>query len=131
MITAILPIRLVSVANLREHWAKKAKRTKEHRKLAEMALRRETHKCWEHKDGHIRSDASKVFLRELVIRLTRVAPRALDGDNCQSAFKGVRDGVADALTVADNHPNIRWEYAQQKGRPKEYAVLIEITERCT
>ncbi len=34
MIVVKLPVRLVSVANLREHWAAKAARTKQHRTRA-------------------------------------------------------------------------------------------------
>lgn len=129
MITAILPIRLVSVANLREHWSKKAKRTAEHRAIASLALRRETHKCWVHGPGIVPFKTSQLDLKKIVVSLTRVAPRSLDTDNLASACKGLRDGIADALTAADNHPNIRWEYSQQKGRPKEYAVLVEIREQ--
>lgn len=117
MITAILPIRLVSVANIREHWAKRAKRTSEQRNLVKFALRNQTHKAW--KDGE---------LKKLLVSITRIAPRELDGDNLQSACKATRDGVADALTVDDRHPDISWEYRQMKGMPKEYAVQIEISD---
>ena len=116
MISLVLPIRLVSVANLREHWAKKAKRTAEHRSIASMALRKHTHLVYE-KDK---------TLKHILISISRIAPRMLDGDNLQSACKGLRDGIADALLVPDNHPNILWEYKQHRGRPKEYAVHVEI-----
>jgi hypothetical protein len=55
-----------------------------------------------------------------------VAPRALDGDNLQSAFKAVRDGVADWLGVDDGHKNLDWQYYQRKDGPKVYAVEIEV-----
>ena len=115
MISVVLPIRLVSVANIREHWAKRAKRTKEQRNLADLALRRMTHEVWNGRE-----------LRTFAVTITRIAPRGLDGDNLQSACKGLRDGIADAMLVDDGDPRITWNYRQSSGRPKQYAVLIEI-----
>lgn len=108
-----LPLRIVSVANLREHWAKKAARTKTHRLTA-----------W----AELRASGVTVPSRDpLRITLTRIAPRKLDTDNLSSGCKAVRDGVADWLGCADNHPTLTWAYAQRRGAPKEYAaeVLIE------
>lgn len=64
----------------------------------------------------------------IMVTLTRIAPRALDDDNNVAAFKGIRDGVADALGCKDNDPRITWRYAQKRGMPKEYAVEITIEE---
>jgi len=101
-----LPLRIVSVANVREHWAVKAKRTKAHR-LAALAL--------------------PVMPLPAKVTLTRIAPRALDGhDNLSSAFKALVDGIADRLGVKDNDPRIEWKYEQARGRPKEYAARIRI-----
>lgn len=61
-----------------------------------------------------------------IVTLTRIAPRALDDDGWQSAAKPIRDGVADWLGVKDNDPRFTWNYAQRKGRVREYCVLIEI-----
>jgi hypothetical protein len=58
--------------------------------------------------------------------LTRVAPRRLDGDNLQSGFKAVRDGVADWLGVDDGNGLVDWQYVQRSGKPGEYAVEIEV-----
>ena len=60
------------------------------------------------------------------IVLTRVAPRALDGDNLQSGFKAVRDGVADWLGVDDGSRLVEWEYRQRAGGVKQYSVEIEV-----
>lgn len=112
VVRVVLPLRIVSVANLREHWAKKASRTKTHRLTAWAELRR----------------AGAAPGRDpLRITLTRIAPRQLDTDNLSSAFKACRDGVADWLGCADNHPSLTWVCAQRKGKPKEYAaeVLVE------
>ncbi len=64
----------------------------------------------------------------VVVALTRIAPRDLDTDNLASGLKAVRDGVADALGVDDGSSRIEWRYAQERGRPGEYAVRVEIRE---
>ena len=64
----------------------------------------------------------------LVVTLTRIAPRALDDDNLRGALKACRDGVADWLAIDDRDPRVRWEYAQRKGKPGQYAVAVEVTE---
>lgn len=112
-----IPIRLRSVANLREHWTAKAKRTKQERLRITEAL-------WA-QAGKRRGPP----MGRITITLTRIAPRFLDDDNLRSAFKATRDGIAAWLLVQDNHPLLIWEYAQRNGRPKEYAVEIGIHER--
>jgi hypothetical protein len=104
----VLPLRTVSEANGREHWAAKARRVKLHRQGAYWQLR------------------ASGALRHLpcVVTLVRVAPRDLDGDNLQSSLKACRDGVADWLQVDDRDPRVTWNYEQRKGQPKEYAVEV-------
>lgn len=104
-VTVLLPLRLPSVANLREHWSKRARRAKQHR-MAAFAVPRSPLPC--------------------TVLLTRVGPRALDDDNLRSACKALRDGIADRLGVKDNDPRIKWEYEQDTGRGKPYGVRIEI-----
>lgn len=101
----VLPLRIESVANRREHWSKRASRTKAHR-LAALAVPKHPVPC--------------------VVTLIRVAPRALDGDNLQSGFKALRDGIADRLGVDDADPRVRWEYDQVRGKHKEYAARVQI-----
>ncbi len=66
------------------------------------------------------------------ITLARIAPRELDFDNLVTAFKHIRDTVADLLIPglakgrADGDKRLQWEYMQIKGIPKEYAVKITI-----
>ena len=115
MIFVTLPVRTVSTLNSREHWSKRARRAAEHRALSRMLL-----------TGPLRAARLGLPLR---VTLTRVAPRALDGDNAQGALKSVRDGVADALGVDDRTPLVTWVYAQRRGKPREYGVEIEIA--CT
>lgn len=115
MITLTLPIRIESVANLREHWSKRAGRAKQHRLHAWAELRH-------HDDG-------RKLIGPLVITLTRIAPRKLDDDNLRSAFKATRDGIADWLGVPDNDKRIEWRYGQERGALKTYAARIEVEER--
>lgn len=105
-----LPIRIESVANKREHWAAKARRTKFHRNAALAIPSR--------------------FLPEppCTVILTRIAPRKLDSDNLASGFKALRDGIADRLGIDDGDERVTWRYAQEKGKPREYAARVEFEE---
>lgn len=102
MPTVTLHIRIVSVLNLREHWSKRHRRAKEHRKAALLVPR--------------------VGL-PCTVKMTRIGLRLLDSDNLQGGLKGLRDGIADRLGVDDADPRVTWEYAQEKG---EYAVRVDI-----
>lgn len=107
--TASAPCLLPSVANLREHWSKRARRAKAHRSLGHALTLKAINRC---------------YGKEFVVTVIRVAPRKLDShDNLRSALKGVVDGVADALGVKDDDPTIKWSYEQEKGKP---AVKIEL-----
>jgi hypothetical protein len=66
----------------------------------------------------------------LVITMTRIAPRELDGDNVTTAMKPVRDGIADGLGLTDDaeRNGLRWECRQMRGMPKEYGLRIEIAQ---
>ena len=110
MIEVEIDMKIVSVANIRMHWAVKAKLTKGQRQKAFNAL------C----------AVGAPMPLPCTIVLTRVAPRGLDGDNLQSAFKATRDGVADWLGVDDGDPRLDWQYRQRKGLPKVYRVEIEV-----
>ena len=106
-ITTYLPLRIESVANLREHWAKTAKRTKLHRQAALGVM--------------------LVEPLPVIVELMRIAPRPLDDDNLRSAFKALRDGIADRYGVKDNDPRIEWRYSQHKGPPKSYGATVTIS----
>lgn len=107
--TRELPLRIESVANLREHWTAKAKRAKEHRHAAMVV--------------------PVALPLPAVVTLTRIAPRPLDDDNLAHAFKALRDGIADRFGVADNHPDLTWRYAQRQGGARFYAAEIHIEPR--
>lgn len=113
MIEVRMNMKIVSVANMRLHWAVKAKLVRDQRTRTRMSL----------------NAAAQSFGLEMLpvtVVLTRVAPRRLDGDNLQSGFKAVRDGVADWLGVDDGNGLIDWQYAQRSGKAGEYAVEIEV-----
>jgi hypothetical protein len=107
-----IPMRLPSAANMREHWAAKAKRVKQQRHLVATFI------------GGRPKPALPV-----VVTLVRIAPRALDGDNLQSAFKAPRDEIARWLGVADNHPGVTWEYWQRRGGVGVYSVVVTVEGR--
>lgn len=103
MITCHLPIKTVSEANRRDHWAVKAKRAKSQRHTAAMLVPR--------------------FGLPCAVTLVRIGPKALDTDNLNGALKAVRDGVADRLGIQDNDPRVTWRYGQKRG---PYGVEITL-----
>lgn len=110
VICLLVPVHIVSEANSREHWRKAAKRKKEHRNAARIAL-----------GGNL-----EIMNPPCTITLTRIGPRKLDDDNLASGFKAFRDGIADWLGIDDGDKRLTWRYAQRKGKPKEYAAEVHI-----
>lgn len=114
-----LPIKTVSELNVREHWARRAARTRQARQLAAWGCSAVL--------TEYRQQLAHRTCPTVHILLTRIAPRALDCDNLRGALKGVRDGVTDALGLeCDRDERLRWEYAQMKGEPKQYAVRVTV-----
>jgi hypothetical protein len=109
-----------SVANLREHWGKKASRAKRHRALAWAELRSAAGR-----------EQRNEFVLPIVVTITRIAPRKLDGDNLQSALKATRDGIADWLRIDDGKDGIAWNYKQERGRMGEKVVRSEVSQACS
>lgn len=112
VIAFTMPMHLVSEANTREHWGKKARRAKGQRATACMAFR-----------SYARGQRVEL---PAVVLLTRIAPRSLDSDNLARAFKAVRDGIADAIGIDDGDDQIGWAYRQERGKPKEHAVMVRV-----
>lgn len=107
-----MKIRTISMANVREHWAVRAKRNKAHR----AAVAAQFVWCPE-------------TLREtpfpLTVTLTRYGKRLLDDDNLAGSFKAIRDEVATQLGRDDNPTSgISWVYRQHKA--KDYWINIEV-----
>ena len=121
-----LPIRISRGQNEREHWAVRAKRVKAERTAARLAVASALGTM-----GALRGACGWPAASPLpaVVYLTRIAPRPLDDDNAIAGMKAARDGVADALGIDDADPRVTWRYAQAKGKPKEYALTIQIEAR--
>ncbi len=112
MITADLPLRIISEANARQHWRKAAARKKLHRQTARLILQQFARPM---------GDSDR-----FTITLTRIAPRKLDDDNLASGFKAVRDGVADWIGIDDGSPRIAWAYAQESSKAGHYAARVRV-----
>lgn len=107
-----LPIRTVSEANQREHWAAKAKRAKGQRILVASLMR-----------GNVWPD------KPLAVTLRRICKDRrgiLDDDNLARSFKAVRDEVAKQIGRDDGDDSLKWIYEQKIGG--KYAVEIEVKE---
>lgn len=107
----MVPIRTYSKLNQRIHWAARAKQAKAER-TATWAAASEAcsspialHFWWAAQRG------------SCVVILARISQRTLDDDNLCGALKAVRDEVARLLGVDDRDPRVRWDYAQEKGKP--------------
>lgn len=111
MVDIWLPILTVSEANIRENWRKKSRRAKNQRHAVYFAL-----------SGPVMLEKLGMPLR---VVLTRQSPRELDGDNLQSAFKAVRDGVADAVGVDDRDARYEWVYRQEMSKTKGIRIVID------
>lgn len=112
-----LPIVIVSEGNLFEHWTKSNARHKRQKKSIKDNL----------------SELSAYKDKKIVVKLVRIASRKLDtGDNLNYSFKWIRDSIADIIYPgmkagrADDTDLIEWQYDQEKGKPKEKALRVEI-----
>lgn len=104
-----IPMRIVSVQNERSHWAAAASRRKCEREAVGWSLK----------------TISRPSL-PVTVKLTRIAPRPLDShDNLRHGFKAPVDAIASWLGVMDNDERVAWEYAQERGKPRQYAARIE------
>jgi hypothetical protein len=107
---AIIPITIQSTANLREHWATRARRAKNHRAATLMILSR-----------HIRPQADRY-----VVTITRIGWGKMDSDNLAGGCKAARDGIADWLGIDDGSERIEWRYAQRIDRKTAPHVVVDV-----
>lgn len=99
-------LRLVSVANAREHHFARAQRVARERALVDGAL------------AGVPAPAGPWR-----VTIVRGGPRALDTDNLAGSAKSVRDAVAAWLGVDDGpEAPVAWEYGQRRG-----GYLVEVT----
>lgn len=132
-LSLIIQVKTVSEKNNRDFFRKKAKRTQSQRlavkETMELVLPRLLTHWWAQKPGF----RFQKLVKPVAVTLTRVAPSGgLDEeDNLPLSLSGVRDQVAESLGLAnDRQPDwVTWKYGQRRGKPKEYAVEIDIRER--
>jgi hypothetical protein len=110
IIAVRIPIRVVSLSNLRECWQAKQRRAKTHRAAVKLALGRDI----------------KGPPPPYVITLTRIGPRVLDPGNLEASFKHIQDGVADWLGIDDGDKRLTWRYEQRREGAKTYAAEVVI-----
>lgn len=118
VVTVEVPMKLPSLANLRLHWAAKAKTVKAQRAAVALALRTQGRQWLTHWKGISANPAHR-----LGVCFTRLGPRALDDDNLAHAFKGIRDEVAAFVGLDDGDSRFVAEYHQQRGL---YGVRIRL-----
>lgn len=111
-----LPIRVRPETNVRMHWAQRAKIASGQRSATKTAT------LIAMPDDILNGIVSGAL--DVCVVLVRYGKGMLDDDNLATAFKHVRDGVADALGLDDGSPRYMWEYMQV--RWQEYKVEIEI-----
>ena len=117
-LTVVVPLKVCSAANAREHWGAKARRVKAERFAVENTLR--SHPLT--KTYHLPVG------RRWVVTLTRLGGRKWDDDNNVSGLKGVRDEVAAWLRVDDGSALVRWEYGQEPGGAVGVRIQLEACE---
>lgn len=108
-----LPIKLISEANQREHWAAKHKRKKEQQHGVNVEWKR--------------------FVKQLIhlpckIRFTRIGPRSLDSDNLAGSCKHVQDAVSKLIGIDDGSGLIYWAYTQEVVGELRYGLRIEVSK---
>jgi hypothetical protein len=108
-----VPVRTVSEMNDRSHWSVKMRRKQDQQQQVAVA--------WQN------NLKGRRIQLPCVVKLTRIGPRVLDGDNLQASCKGIRDTIAQKLGADDGSDLIKWEYSQVKNGSKEYGLKISIT----
>ena len=111
-----IPIELKSEMNIRKkHWGVEHGRVK--------ALK----KAIQHFCGPFDLKSISLPVR---VTLCRHSPRKLDFDNLVGCFKPIRDQIADLIIPgkapgrADNHPDLHFEYGQEKSKEKYVSISI-------
>lgn len=123
----ILPLRVVSATNSREHHHRKADRVRVERETVAWAWIK------------ARRDGQAPPPLPVVVTLTRVLGKGQrlfdEGDNLPAAFKAIRDQIGKELGTGDGpKAPVRWVYKQvrgyERGSPVEFnpMVLIDIEE---
>jgi len=112
----VVPVRVVSEANVRCHWAARHRRFKAQAGAVFAALVAAS---------GVASGPDLLRGRVLRILLTRLGGRGLDSDNLAGAFKGCRDVVAQFLGRDDGDPQLTWDYSQEPGKLAGVRIVLE------
>lgn len=108
------PIRVISEANGREHWAVKMRRGKAQQQEIDAVM-----------SNALRGRAVAL---PCVVRLTRIGPKALDSDNLAGGFKACQDAIARRLGIDDGDTSkVTWEYKQMPVGIRDYGVKVSIS----
>jgi hypothetical protein len=138
----VVPVRLESEANLREHFHAKARRAKEQRAAVTAAAidagatvyvqvvrpKSKTGKPKVVARWGLPASSARLAPPTLpcAVTMTRIAPRLLDDDNLARSAKAVRDQLAELLAIDDRDPRVAWRCEQERGEAHEYAVRIRL-----
>ena len=113
-VSVFLPgLKIKSLSNLREHWAKRARRSSEEKFLTQCAL-----------IGQSIPQAERLAIS--LVRQYGGRQKKMDDDNLRGAFKATRDAVASWLMRDDGEDALTWEYHQE--RTNDIGIRITITE---
>ena len=105
----------VSESNTKEHWGKSYARHKLQKNCVKLSL--------------LEHQIPKRL--PVQVSLVRSSSQLLDDDNLQSAFKYIRDTIADYFIEgklpgrADADPRITWKYDQEKGPTKSIRITFD------
>jgi hypothetical protein len=109
----VLPIRVRSEGNQREHHFVVHKRKSEQKAVVTMSLTSALRG---------RPELKPPF----VVTMTRIGLRTMDDDNVAFAFKACRDAVAACLGIDDGDvARIRFRYGQRKAKEYGVEILVE------
>lgn len=112
----LAPVRVVSEANQREHWAAKMRRKNEQQELMAVAMQNAL------RGRRVELPCS--------VMLTRIGPKALDSDNLAGSFKHCQDAIARKLGADDGDTEkLTFTYSQAPVRVREYGVKVTITSQ--
>ena len=115
-VSITIPGMRVASLNVREHWARRARRCSVQKAAVILALR-----------GTVPTATLKALRAapRVNVRLVRLGGRKLDRDNLAGAFKPVLDGVCQWLAVDDgDEERLGIEWRQEPGG--DYGVRVEI-----
>lgn len=110
MLKVELPLKTVSLLNMREFFRVSAKRKATHRETTRLLLKGKTPPAL-----------------PVTVTLTRISAGTLDEhDNLPSAFKHIVDEIAVWLGIDDADKRVTWKYAQQKCKRGTFSVIVEV-----